>query len=554
MLSKQVSGFVLSILVAGSLQAGEIATTRGEYDRRGQSGVGNNAVIDLDKQIQKIDRSFYGSFVESRAGLPNTSLIQELQLGALRVGGNEYDVFNWQNGMSFGQNEEFERIQKYEELAPKLQSLNTKGIFQINLTGYQPEWNGNGYNVVRSFDSKAAYELVKHLNGTLKLGIKAFSLGNEFEQWHYTHSAVWHSEDGVSADEYIERYIEFVLAIRKAQAEVSGDPNSIEIWGPEFSGSWMDWNTGNFSEDCEWSDIPAQVNCSYAEGKFTHFIPYFLSRLQVAEADPTLNPNGYKFLDKFAFHYYPNFRKSSGDVNSIHTDNQGKQIVAEMLAGTQVLHSSDYVNKFDLSSYKNFSPNIIPRMRAWINRYYPKADLVNNEFAFDSDYRTTNYHPIVRPLYLADTVGIMAKEGVTFFNKFILSSPADNGDIPWALIKQGRFKTDLFQIYKLYTNNFKGSVVETKDNAGDILNTYATVSGDSLNVMVVNKEPYAQTVEISVKENGSVKKLTTYTAPAWSLSVLKMDKSPGLFTRRYEILQYGAKEMGIKIDMTYAKK
>ncbi len=554
MVIKGIAGLIITSLITSSVQAGEITSTQGEYERRDQSQITNSVMIELDSKIQKIDKAFYGSFVESRANLPSSSLIQELQLGALRVGGNEYDVFNWQNGMSFGQDERFIQIQKYEDLARQFKSMGTKGIFQINLTGYQPEWNGNGYNVVRSFDSKAAYELVKYLNGDLKLGIKAFSLGNEFEQWHYTHSAIWPSEDGVSADEYIERYIEFAMAIRKAQAEVSGDANSIEIWGPEFSGSWMDWNTGNFSTDCEWSDIPAQVNCQYGEGKFTHFVPYFLSRLQSTESNASVNPKGYKLLDKFAFHYYPNFRKSSDDVNSIHTDTNGKQIVAEMLAGPQVLHNSEYVNNYDLSSYKEYSPNIIPRMKAWINRYYPKAELVMNEFAFDSDYRTTNYHPIVRPLYLADTVGIMAKEGVTFFNKFILSSPESSGEIPWALIKQGRFKTDLFQIYKLYTNNFKGTVVATKDNLGDVLNTYATESGDEVRLMVVNKEPFAQTTEVFVKDGNSVRKLTTYTAPAWSLSVLKLEKKPGLFTRKFEVLQYGAKEMGIKIDTTYSSK
>lgn len=553
-MSNVVSGLILAVLVSSALQAGEVVSTRGEYDRRSQSGLGKNVVINLDKEIQNIDRSFYGSFVESRAKLPQSSLIQELQLGALRVGGNEYDVFNWQNGISFGQNEEFESIHKFQEMAKEFRSLRIKGIFQVNLTGYQPEWNGNGYNVIRSFDSQAAYEMVKDLNGKLNLGIKAFSLGNEFEQWHSTHASIWPDQDGVSADEYIERYIGFALAIRKAQDEINGNPNSIEIWGPEFSGSWMDWNTGNFSHDCEWSDIPAQVNCSYGEGKFSHFIPYFLSRLLAAESDQAINPRGYKLLDKFAFHYYPNFRKSVDDTNSIHTDANGRQIVAEMLAGTQVFHDANYINKYDLSSYKEIGPNIIPRMRTWINRYYPRAELVNNEFAFDSDYRTTNYHPIVRPLYLADTVGIMAKEGVTFFNKFVLSSPEENANIPWALLKQGRIKTDLFQIYKLYTNNFKGTVVETKDNTGDTLNTYATVTGDALTIMVVNKEPSAQTIEISVKKKNSVRKLTTYNAPAWSLSVLKLNKSPSLFTRRFEILQYGAKEMGIKIDTSFSAK
>lgn len=542
---------LLASILWSSASTADIVSFEESYSRRGSQS--QKVVVDLSSQGQTLTRDFYGSQIESRAALPNATLIKELQLGKLRMGGNEYDVFNWETGISIAQNGEFQKLQKIEDLAKAFQSLNAKGIFQINLTGYQPEWNGNGYNVVRSFDAQAAAEMIKHLNGKLKLGLVDFSLGNEFEQWHYTHSNIWDNEDGITADEYIERYIEFAVAIRKAQEEVNGNPNSIKIWGPEFSGSWMDWNTGNFSEDCAWTDVPAQVACSYGNGQFTHFIPYFLHRLKAAEADKSVNPAGYKLIDKFAFHYYPNFRKKSSDENSIHTDENGRQYVAQMLASTQVLNNANFVNKLDLSSYKGFSPNIIPRMKAWIAQNYPGLDLVMNEFAFDSDYRTFNYHPIVRPLYLADTIGIMASEGVTFFNNFILSSPP-SGDLPWSLIRQGRFKTHLFHQYKLFTNHFLGQLKMTKDNMGDTLNAYATVEGDELTVVVVNKEPFAQSFDLMTSTQGRESKLTSYSAPAWSTSVLKLKKDPGFFTRKYQVLRYGAKEMGIPVESVYSSK
>lgn len=541
---------IASLLWTGASTA-DIVSFEERYSARGTQS--QKVVVDLSSNGQNLTRDFYGSQVESRAALPPAALVRELQLGRLRMGGNEYDVFNWQTGMTVAQNGEFQKLQKIEDLATAFKSLNAKGIFQINMTGFQPEWNGNGYNVVRSFDASAAADMIKHMNGTLRLGLVDFSLGNEFEQWHYTHANIWDGDDGISADDYIDRYIEFAIAIRAAQEEVNGNPNSIKIWGPEFSGSWMDWNTGNFSDDCQWTDIPAQVACKYGKGKFTHFIPYFLNRLKLAESDKSVNPNGYKLIDKLAFHYYPSFRKSSGDVNSIHTDSNGRQLVAEMLASTQVLNNPAFVNKLDLSSFKNYSPTIIPRMQGWIGQYYPGLDLVMNEFAFDSDYRTFNYHPIVRPLYLADTIGIMASEGVSFFNNFILSSPGSS-DLPWSLIKQGRFKTHLFHMYKLFTNNFLGRLKLTKDNLGDTLNTYATVSGDELTLIVVNKEPMAQSFDINVSSNGSEKKLTSYSAPAWSTSVLKLKTNPGLFTRKYQVLRYGAKEMGVPVETIYSSK
>lgn len=541
---------VATILWTG-VSVADIVTIEESYSQRGTQS--QKVVVDISSQGQNLTRDFYGSQVESRAALPPVALIRELQLGRLRMGGNEYDVFNWQTGMAIAQNGEFQKLQKIEDLAKNFKSLNVKGIFQINLTGFQPEWNGNGYNVVRSFDASAAADMIKHMNGTLRLGLTDFSLGNEFEQWHYTHANIWEGDDGIAADDYIDRYIEFAIAIRSAQEEVNGNPNSIKIWGPEFSGSWMDWNTGNFSEDCKWTNVPAQVACKYGKGKFTHFVPYFLNRLKLAESDKSLNPNGYKLIDKFAFHYYPNFRKKSGDVESIHTDVNGRQLVAEMLASTQVLNNPNFVNKLDLSSFKNYKPSIIPRMNNWIKQYYPGLELVMNEFAFDSDYRTFNYHPIVRPLYLADTIGIMASEGVTFFNNFILSSPGST-DLPWSLIRQGRFKTHLFHMYKLFTNNFLGNLKSTTDNMGDTLNTYATVSGDQLTLIVINKEPFAQSFDVVISQNAREKKLTAYNAPAWSTSVLKLKINPGMFTRKYQVLRYGAREMGIPVEAIYSSK
>ena len=539
---------ILALICFTTTQAQAMLTTSKErYDRSRSSSQNGQVTIELNKTGQTLTKMFYGSQIESGSPIPSKQLVDELQLGRLRVGGNEYDVFNWQTGLSVTQAGDIKRIHKLEDLANTFKNLNVDGIYQINLSGYQPEGNQTDFVTRRSFEAQDAYEMIKHFNGTLKLGMKDFSLGNEFEQWHYTHSLIWPSDDGVSADEYIERYIEFALAIRKAQDEVNGQPNSIRIWGPEFSGSWMDWNTGNFSKDCEWTAIPAQVACSYGEGKFTHFIPYFLSRLSQAESNKTLNPKGYKLLDRFAFHYYPNFRAKSDDIHSILTDSSGKQLVAEMLASTQLLNNPSYVNRIDLSSFKNYRPNIVPRMKKWLNDYYPTAELVLNEFALDSDYRTNNYHPIVRPLYLADTIGIMATEGVTFFNNFILSSPRGT-DLPWSLIKDGQLKTNLFYMYKLFTNNFKGVVVQTKDNMGDTIKTYAVVNGSDLDVIVINKQPTARSLDINLGNS----KLTTYTAPGWSVSVLKLQKNPSLFNRTYDVIRYGAQEMNIPLDRSYS--
>ncbi|XGC79508.1 glycoside hydrolase family 44 protein [Bdellovibrio bacteriovorus] len=522
------------------------------YNAVENKSVVGKITVDLTAKGQTIDRSFYGSHLDSFSKLPSPALVSELGIGAIRIGGNEFDVFNWKSNLAYTKHG-VTNILGIPGAAAALNAYKVTGIYQINIHGYQPEVSNNSVVLKKSFTAESAFELIKTLNGQLNLNLVNFSLGNEFEQWHETHSHTkeFSADSGISADEYIAKYIEFAIAIRSAQEEVNGNPNSIKIWGPEISASWYDWNTGNFTTDCEYHHtIKGQVVCSYGNGKFTHFIPYFLDRLAKAEQDKTINPKGYKLLDYFSFHYYPMFRQVNGDLDSIAKDTDGRQLVGKMLEATRILHDPTYTNTIDRSSYRNVSPNIIPRMKNWLKAYYPNANLAINEFAVDSDYRTTNYHPIIRPLYIADSVAIAAKEGVAFFNNFVLNSAAGS-TIPWSMIEGGN-KTNIFHTYSLLANNFKGTIVKTDDNLGDIVNSYAAETANGVNLVLVNKTPIAQTVQIYLK-NTSTKKVASYEVPGWSTSVLKLNKTPGVFERNFEALTYGAKEMGIALDKSYLK-
>jgi hypothetical protein len=528
-----------------------IKTTEGKYDNIEDIGNTAKIVLDLNKTGQIIDKQFYGTHLDSYSPIPSKLLVDELQVGKIRLGGNEFDVNNWKNNKTITAAGDIKDITNFVDISKIFKNYNVSGIFQINLTGFQPIEVDGHYNIVRTFNEKSAYELVKYLNGTKKLNIVDFSLGNEFSIWNETHHKIWQTTDGVSADEYIDRYIKFAVAVRTAQAEVNGNPNSIKIWGPEISTSWYDWNTGNFTKDCQWTDIPGQVACSYGQGKFDHFIPYFFSRLKSAEKDPALNPKRYKLLDYMAVHYYPNFRTKNTDPTSVITNSKGRQLIPEMLESTRLLNDPTYTNTIDNSSYKNDKSNILGKMKQWIMQYYPDAKLAMNEFAVDSDYRSNSYHPIIRPLYLADVIGILTKENVSFFNQFILSSEK-GANLPWSMIVGGE-KTDLFYMYKLFTNNFLGKIVNVDDNLGDIINAYAVIKNGNINLAIINKDPVEKSVQIYTKEN-STKKVMTYLIPAWSASILNFDKNPVNTSRKVKIYQFGANEMGITPDQSYKKE
>ena len=503
-------------------------------------------IIHLSKKGMLVDKNFYGSHFDSYSEMPNKEIMNELKIGKIRVGGNEFDLNNWKISKTLSPSGEIKKTIDYSLLSKKLKNLDIGGIFQINLTGFQPELIGSNYVISRSFTDKSAYEMVKYLNGTEKLNISDFCLGNEFSIWHETHQKVWPTQDGISADEYIERYLKYAIAIRSAQDDINGDPNSIKIWGPEISTSWYDWNTGNFEVDCRWTEVAGQVSCSYGNGKFNNFIPYFLHRIKTAEKDQLLNPKGYKLIDYLSIHYYPNFRKKINDPGSIVTDSSGNQLISQMLESTRVLHDSTFINSIDKSSFRNYSPNILGRMQDWIKEYYPELKLAVNEFAIDSDYRTNNYHPIVRPLYLADSIGILTNSNVSFLNLFSLSSKS-GANSPWSLIEGGERK-NLFYMYKLFTNNFVGNVLKVEDTFGDKVNAYATSTKDLINLAIVNKEALEKKVDIFL-DNDLDNKIATFSAPPWSASILKIENGVNNKKRKIKLVQYGAKEMQIRLKL-----
>lgn len=527
-------------------------TSNNAFDKLERSDVKNKIVIDLGKSLSSVDKKFYGAHLDSYSEIPEQKYFDDLKLGFLRVGGNEYDVFNWKNKQAITKNGLI-TLHGLEDVAVKLKKYSIDGVYQINLTGFQPEYEHGSFILKKTGDAKSAYDLVKYLNGKLNLKVVNFSLGNEFSIWHETHSHIFTSGDGISADEYINTYIQYAISIRKAAEELTGNANSIKIWGPEISSSWVDWNNGNFSEDCNWSDnFRGQVDCKFGKGQFDNFVPYFLSRLKNAESDKALNPRGYKLLDYFSFHYYPNFRTNINDINSIIKSSNGLQAVGQMLEATKIFNDPTYKNTIDISSYRNINPNILGRFKSWINKYYPNAKLALNEFAVDSDYKSIGYHPIIRPLYLADLIGILTKENVSVFNLFVFSN-ASGSQIPWSLV-DGENKTNLYSIYKLYTNNFLGNIVNTDNNTNGIINSYALINTNQVILALVNKNPADQKVQIYLKDQNNVKKVITYLVPGWSANIIKFDKNSNLNTGIYQSQVFGAKEMNIEKDLRYSKQ
>lgn len=494
-----------------------------------------------DKAFKKVvvTKEFYGVDNKGFSNLPRTQDVSPLNLSKVKFGGNLQSSYNWELNSYY---DLYTDLFAYAPtpLDTRLRNVQERfqaePIVQVNMMGWHPQRNNDGtLSYVRTADAKHAARKIEFLNKDKNLGIKNIAIDNEPFLWESTHG-----KDSPSADQYIEMFIDYVLSVKDAQSLINGRPNDLKIWGPEMATGWTDWQT-NHTDDCVINyALKNPALCSYGENKdFTHFIPYFLYKLSEFENDPLKNPAGYKLLDYLTIHYYPLFRNDFSDQNSIITKYSDNQNIKGMLESVNLWDSPNYINRFDKASPLGGSPNLLQRFQAWIDTYYPQTSLAITEFGIDS-VENINYHPIVRPLYLADLVPRLAQFGVqSFIHSFLQGG---EGDSSWALIN-GQNKSPLYYMYSLYSNKFKGDVVVSTKTYGDEVNSYTVISESVVKLFLVNKNTKVHNAAIKFNRlKNNAQEIAEVSLPAWSLTVLEIptDKS-GMI----KVYNYGAKEMGL---------
>ncbi|MGE5084773.1 MAG: glycoside hydrolase family 44 protein [Bacillota bacterium] len=499
-----------------------------------QAAFDGNIVVDTNsKNGIKISKEYYGVDSNGFARLPRPDYIVPLGVGYVKFGGSLHSVYNWDLNMYLDSISGIQTV--YSPLDTRIQyvqdSYKSTPMFQVNMLGRQPAYDSSGnLRMMNTADSVHAANAIKFINGQKALGLKHILMGNE----PFLENEV-HGVEIPSADEYIDKYIQYALALREAQESISGNSNDIQLWGPELATGWTGWQTTHPHDCTENYKVPGGYSCSYGGGKFTEFIPYFLSRLAEAERDSKVNPKGYKLLDVLTWHYYPLFRTRFADKDSVIKTPQGQQNVAGMLESVNLWNDVTYINKYDAASPKGITPRVVQRFQGWRNKYYPTALIAVTEFGIDSVINI-NYHPIVRPLYLADLIGRIGSEGVdTFVNSFLQGS---RGNDFWGMVVNEE-RTPLYWVYRMFSNNFLGEIVKTSDSYGDMVNAYAVKTETGTNVMIVNKDVVTHSPSLSL--GGKVSQLTL---PPWSLTVVIVpDDGSAIKTQTY-----GAKEMGIKVN------
>jgi hypothetical protein len=208
-------------------------------------------------------------------------------------------------------------------------------------------------------------------------------------------------------------------------------------------------------------------------GSTAWYVDYFLDRLKRAS-----DSSGFRLLDALDLHWYP---EAQGDCRIIFdpcNQTSVNQITARLQA-PRSLWDSTYVETSWIAQgvLGNRSINLVPRLFASINRYYPGTNLSFSEVTYGGEGHVSG------GLAMADFLGVAGRMGV-FAANF------------WPLESNTAFVNAAYRLYRNYDGNRSAfSAVSTRATASDnaLASVFAGFDADSnvAHVIVVNKSQTA---------------------------------------------------------------
>jgi Glycoside hydrolase family 44 len=228
-------------------------------------------------------------------------------------------------------------------------------------------------------------------------GVGSYVIDNEPDLWSETHTDVHPVEPGY--DDMLASFVEYATAIKDVDS-------TAQVLGPALSGwtaylySARDRGTDNFRTHAD----------RLAHGDMA-FLPWWLD--QVRQHDEFV---GRRTLDALDVHYYP---QALGVYSS--ADDPATQ--ALRLRSTRALWDPCYVDE----SWIAEPVRLIPRLREWIDQYYPGTRLAINEWNWGAD-QTLN-----GALAIADVLGIFGREGVDMAAYWVAPASGSAGAFAFAM-------------------------------------------------------------------------------------------------------------------------
>jgi hypothetical protein len=287
-------------------------------------------------------------------------------------------------------------------------------------------------------------------------GVRYYAIDNEPDLWSTTHTDVHPVQPDYT--EELTSFLDYADAIKAV------DPTA-QILGPTLSG----WTAMFYSARDRGTDSYRTHADRLAHGDMP-FLPWWLE--QVRQHDQRV---GLRTLDALDVHSYP----QANGVFAGATDEVTSRV---RVRSTRSLWDPTYIDE----SWIADSVQLIPRLRGWIDRYYPGTKLAIGEWNWGAD--TTMNGAVA----IADVLGIFGREGVDIAAYWTSPHPSSPG-------------ANAFRMYTNYDGHGNGfgdlALAATSIAPVDVavVASRDSGSGDIL-VMVINQRPdvaLSATVQLS---------------------------------------------------------
>jgi Glycoside hydrolase family 44 len=346
-------------------------------------------------------------------------------------------------------------------------------------------------------------------------GVRYYELDNEPEFWSLIHTDVHPAQQ--TYEQIRDNMLDYANAIKDV------DPTALTV-GPNIA-HWSCYFYPPIDGGPKWYfDHPDNY---HAHGD----MPLFAWLLdQIRQRDEAA---GRRSLDVFGFHIYPAQWAWANSDDSPTT-------AALRLRTTRILWDRNYVEE----SWIKDKMAAIPRIRDWINKYYPGTKIACTEYSWGA------FDKVTGAVALADVLGIFGREGVEMAAH-------------WRELSSDEPAYHAFKMYGNYDSHggtFMGTSFSISSSADSLLTCYASqLDQGHLLLMVVNQSPESdltptiqlrnlgnalggaslkrgkvwrywpdnnktitQGPDITLSGSGSAQTLT-YTFPAYSITLLRLE-------------------------------
>ena len=304
-----------------------------------------------------------------------------------------------------------------------------------------------------NFQGNWISHMIGKFNTAANGGVRYYMLDNEPGIWHEDHRDI--HPTGAMMTEVRDRMINFATKIKSLDSGAT-------VIGPE------EWNYEGYFFSGYDEQYRAAHGFNNAPDKMAHgnmdYLPWLLDQLHQKEIS-----GGTRLLDIFSVHYYPQDR---GDNGVVFSDDVTPAVRARRNRATRSLWDPNYLDESYLGD-NGEKIDLIPRLKGWVNQYYPNTLVAVNEYSFGAEGHING------ATAQADALGIFGREGLDMACR-------------WEVPATGSPAYNAIKMYRNYDgakSTFGDMSVKADVTQPDNLAAFAAMRSASgeLTVMVINK-------------------------------------------------------------------